>query len=308
MGIGVRSCRNARWVGPAWRMAGPWLVRSSSIFRDKIECVAPVAVRHCVRHQRGIMTATAESIRSDRLRVPHGFFTRRGGVSGGSYASLNCSLSSHDSRDAVLQNRARAARVIGADPAGLLGLMQVHGAGVTHVTAPWRAGDGPRADAMVTDRSDVALGIITADCAPVLFADAAAGVIGAAHAGWRGAVAGVLEATVAAMVELGARRITAVIGPCIHQASYEVGAELRDAVLARDAADARFFATGRRDGRWQFDLPNYCAARLAAAGIAAIDSLGMDTLADEARFFSYRRRALTGGGPIGHQISAIRLG
>jgi polyphenol oxidase len=179
---------------------------------------------------------------------------------------------------------------------------------VIHVTAPWAAGEGPRADAMVTDRSDIALGIITADCAPILFADVAAGVIGAAHAGWRGAVSGVLEATLGAMVELGARRITAVIGPCIHQASYEVGADLRDAVLARDAADARFFAAGRRDDRWQFDLPNYCAARLAEAGVAGIDWLGTDTLADDDRFFSYRRRTLNGGGPIGHQISAIRLG
>lgn len=278
------------------------------MFRQRIEAIVPVAVSPGVRHQRGVMSSAAESIRSDRLSVPHGFFTRRGGVSGGPYASLNCSISSQDSRDRVLQNRARAARAIDTDPAGLLGLTQVHGARVIHVTAPWPAGEGPRADAMVTERSDVALGIITADCAPVLFADAAAGVIGAAHAGWRGAVGGVLEATLAAMVELGAQQITAVIGPCIHQASYEVGADLRDAVLERDAADARFFAIGKRDDRWQFDLPNYCAARLAAAGIAAVASIGIDTLADDARFFSYRRRALDGGGPIGHQISAIRLG
>jgi polyphenol oxidase len=254
------------------------------------------------------MSSAAESIRSHRLSVPHGFFTRRGGVSAGPYASLNCSLSSRDSRDAVLQNRTRAARAIDADPAGLVGLTQVHGAEVIRVTAPWAAGEGPRADAMVTDRSDIALGIITADCAPILFADAGAGVIGAAHAGWRGAVAGVLEATLAAMVELGAREIIAVIGPCIHQASYEVGADLRDAVLARDVAYAGCFAAGRRDDRWQFDLPKYCAARLAGAGVAAIDSIGIDTLADEARFFSYRRCTLNGGGPIGHQISAIRLG
>lgn len=254
------------------------------------------------------MSSAAESIQSDRLSVPHGFFTRRGGVSVGPYASLNCSLSSQDSRDAVLENRARVARVIDADPAGLLGLTQVHGAEVIHVTAPWTAGEGPRADAMVTDRSDIALGIITADCAPILFADAAAGVIGAAHAGWRGAVAGVLEATLAAMVELGAQQVTAVVGPCIHQASYEVGADLRDAVLARDAAHARFFVAGRRDDRWQFDLPSYCAARLVGVGVAAIESIGIDTLADDARFFSYRRCTLSGGGPVGHQISAIRLG
>lgn len=254
------------------------------------------------------MPSAAESIRSDLLSVPHGFFTRRGGVSTGSFASLNCSLSSPDSRDAVLQNRARVARQIAVDPDRLLGLMQVHGTGVIHVTTPWRTGEGPRADAMVTDRAHVALGIITADCAPVLFADPGAGVIGAAHAGWRGAVAGVLEATIAAMAALGARRITAVIGPCIQQASYEVGSDMRDAVLAGDAADARFFAAGRRDEHWQFDLPGYCAARLAAAGITTVASTGLDTLADDTRFFSYRRRTLNGEGPIGHQISAIRLG
>jgi len=278
------------------------------IFRNRIECIVPVAVSRGVRHHSGVMSSAVEPIRSDRLSVPHGFFTRRGGVSAGPYASLNCSVSSQDSRERVLQNRARAARAIDADPVGLLGLTQVHSARVIHVTRPWPAGEGPRADAMVTDRSDIALGIITADCAPVLFADTAAGVIGAAHAGWRGAVGGVLEATLIAMIELGAQQIAAVIGPCIHQASYEVGADLRDAVLARDGADARFFATGRRDDRWQFDLPNYCAARLAAAGIAALDSIGIDTLADDARFFSHRRRTLNGGGPIGHQISAIRLG
>lgn len=221
---------------------------------------------------------------------------------------MNCSLSSQDSPDAVLQNRARVARQIESDPDQLLGLMQVHGAGVIHVTTPWRIGEGPRADAMVTNRVHVALGIITADCAPVLFADPVAGVIGAAHAGWRGAVAGVLEATMAAMAALGARRITAVIGPCIHQASYEVGADMRDAVLARNATDARFFTAGQRRDHWQFDLPGYCTGRLAAAGVATVDSTGLDTLADDARFFSHRRRTLNGEGPIGHQISAIRLG
>jgi copper oxidase (laccase) domain-containing protein len=133
-------------------------------------------------------------------------------------------------------------------------------------------------------------------------------VVGAAHAGWRGAVAGVLEATVAAMQALGARRVSAAIGPCIRQASYEVSADLRDAVLARDPADDRFFAPGRREARWQFDLPGYCAARLAAAGVAVIAAVAVDTMEDEARFFSHRRRTLGGGGPIGHQISAIRLG
>jgi YfiH family protein len=237
------------------------------------------------------------------LSVRHGFFTRQGGVSEGPYASLNCSLSGADRREAVMENRARAARAIGADPAHLVGLRQVHGAEVVRVTEPWQPGAGPAADAMVTDRPGIALGIVTADCAPVLFADAAAGVIGAAHAGWRGAVAGVLEATLAAMAALGARaeRTVAAIGPCIGQASYEVAADLYEAV-----GDARFFAPGR-PGRWQFDLGGYCAARLRAAGIAAVERIAADTAAEPARFFSHRRRTLAGGGPIGHQISAVVL-
>lgn len=241
------------------------------------------------------------------LGAPHGFFTREGGVSEGPFASLNASLSGADERARVLENRARAARTLGAEPANLLGLSQVHGVEVATVAAPWAPGAGPRADAMVTGREGVALGIVTADCAPVLFADAEAGVVGAAHAGWRGAVAGVLEATVAAMEALGARRarIAAAVGPCIAQASYEVGADLRGAVLARDGADGRFFAPGAREGHWQFDLPGYCVMRLAAMNLAAACATGEDTLAEEARFFSHRRRTLAGGGPIGHQISVI---
>ncbi|MBN9562753.1 MAG: peptidoglycan editing factor PgeF [Alphaproteobacteria bacterium] len=251
--------------------------------------------------------AQAESLASAVLPAGHGFFTRRGGVSEGPYASLNCSLTGNDAREAVLENRSRAAAVLGADPARLVGLHQVHGAQVVRVTEPWRPGEGARADAMATNRRGIALGIVTADCAPVLFADAEAGVIGAAHAGWRGAVAGVLEATIAAMMALGAdaRRIAAAVGPCIAQASYEVAADLRDAVLSHAAHAEKFFAPGRRPERWQFDLSGYCAARLAAAGIGAIDVLAVDTLADEARFFSHRRRTLAGGGPIGHQISVI---
>jgi YfiH family protein len=250
------------------------------------------------------MTSAAECLRVPEL-AEHGFFTRRGGVSAGPFASLNCSLSGTDDRANVLRNRALAAKAIGADPARLVGLMQVHGAEVVRVEEPWRPGEGPRADAMVTDRPDVALGIVTADCAPVLFATEAGDIVGAAHAGWRGALAGVLEATLAAMQALGAGPVRAAIGPCIGPESYEVAADLRDAVLARDAADSRFFGPGRRPERWQFDLPGYCAARLAAAGVVAV-VVGADTLADEARFFSHRRRTLAGGGPIGHQISIIR--
>jgi YfiH family protein len=248
-------------------------------------------------------------ITSAALAVPHGFFTRAGGVSEGPFASLNCSLSGADNPDAVLENRARAARAIGADPADMVGLTQVHGSMVVRVEAAWKPGEGPRADGVVTRRRGIALGIVTADCAPVLFADAEAGVIGAAHAGWRGALAGVLEQTLAAMIALGARpeTIAAAVGPCIAQPSYEVAADLRDAVLAHDPADTRFFTDGARPSHWQFDLAGYCAARLRATGMAQVDVNGHDTLAEPDRFFSHRRRTLAGGGPIGHQISVVAL-
>ncbi|HET6605460.1 MAG TPA: peptidoglycan editing factor PgeF [Rhodopila sp.] len=251
----------------------------------------------------------AEALTVDCLTAPHGFFTRRGGVSSGPFASLNCSLSSPDDRNAVMQNRARVADRLGVVPEALLGLRQVHGDRVITVTAPWPVGAGEAADAMVTDRPGLALAIVTADCAPVLFADTTSGVVGAAHAGWRGAVGGVIEATLAAMQRLGARidRIVAAIGPCIGQVSYEVGPDLRAEVLARQADDARFFSSGVRHDRWQFDLGSYCAARLQEAGVTQVTVTGYDTLADADRFFSHRRRTLLKSGPIGHQISAIRL-
>jgi YfiH family protein len=252
----------------------------------------------------------AESLQLDLLPFPHGFFTRRGGVSSGPFASLNCSLSSQDERASVMENRGRVADAIGVARGCLLGCTQVHGVDVVHAETPWEPGAGPRADAMVTGRPGLALGIITADCAPVLFADPGAGIAGAAHAGWRGAVAGVIEATILAMTAIGARRdrILAAIGPCIGRESYEVAADLRDAVLANDADSARFFTDGIRDARWQFDLPAYCAARLRAAGVAEVAVTGIDTLADEERFFSHRRRTLARGGPIGHQISVVAVG
>lgn len=253
------------------------------------------------------MSAMPEFLTCPELPATHGFFTRRGGVSSGPYATLNCSLSSGDAPDCVHENRGRAARALGADPDVLLGLTQVHGAEVVRVREPWVAGAGPAADAMVTDRPGLALGIVTADCAPVLLVDRQAGVIGAAHAGWRGAVTGVLEATIAAMAGLGAARdgIAAAIGPCIAPASYEVGAEVHDAVLAADPAHAVFLLPGERAGRWQFDLPGYCAARLAGTGIPRVHRIAADTFADAASFFSHRRRTRSGGGPIGHQIAII---
>ena len=240
--------------------------------------------------------------------LAHGFFTRRGGVSSGAFAALNCSLSGKDDAEAVRENRRRAADALGLPGGVLAGLTQVHGDAVAVLDTPWPEDRRPLADALVTRRPGLALGIVTADCAPVLFADSVAGVIGAAHAGWRGAVGGVLEATIEAMLGLGAQRARSVaaIGPCIRQPSYEVAADLRDAVLARDPADARVFAEGRREGRWQFDLAGYCAARLAAAG-ATVEVTPHDTLANESDFFSHRRNTIAGGGPIGHQLSAIAL-
>lgn len=247
---------------------------------------------------------TPTPLTSPAIAARHGFFTRHGGVSTGPYASLNCALSGQDDPAHVAENRARVARHLGA--ATLVGLHQVHGIAVATVTEPWAAGQGPKADGMVTAVPGIALGVITADCTPVLLHDAAAGVVGAVHAGWRGAVAGALEATVAAMEALGATRpgIAAAVGPCIRQPSYEVGPDLRDAVLARDPRDGRFFRPGR-PGHWQFDLAGYCAMRLA--GLGTVDVIDADTLPDEARFFSHRRRTLAGGGVIGHQVSAIAL-
>ncbi len=235
------------------------------------------------------------------LPAKHGFFTRNGGTSGGAYASLNCSLSGADGPANVRQNRELIADAMGVAPENLVGCKQVHGIEVITVHEPWAIGGGPQADAMVSNVPGLALGVITADCAPVLFAGG--GVVGAAHAGWRGALAGVLEATAAAMRALGAANIHAAIGPCIAQASYEVSADLRSPVLMDDAAAARFFKPGR-EGRWLFDLPGYCAARLAAAGVET-QLLGRDTCAEEAQFFSYRRRTLRGEAATGHQISVI---
>ncbi|MBR0652185.1 peptidoglycan editing factor PgeF [Roseomonas terrae] len=251
---------------------------------------------------------TAESL-TIHSGLSHGFFTRRGGVSVGPYASLNCSVSGKDDPAAVRENRRRVAAALGLPGTVPAGLTQVHGTEVAVLDTQWADTDRPSADALVTKRPGVVLGVLTADCAPVLFADPGAGVIGAAHAGWRGAVAGVLEATIDAMVALGARReaILAAVGPCIRQPSYEVAADLRDAVLARDAADARFFADGVQPDRWQFDLAGYCAARLAAAG-TAVEVTPHDTLALDDSFFSHRRRTLAGGGLIGHQLSAIAIG
>lgn len=239
----------------------------------------------------------------------HGFFTRAGGVSDGIYGSLNCGLGSGDRREAVIENRRRAAAAFDRPAEDLVTLHQVHGAEAVHVTTPWVPGAGPRADAMVTDRAGIVLGILTADCAPVLFADDRAGVIGAAHAGWRGARDGVVAATVAAMERLGARRdrIAAAVGPCIGRLSYEVGPEFPASFVAQDAANAAFFRPAPRAGHFLFDLPGYLARRLAGLGLAAVAVSDDDTCADPDRFFSYRRSCRRGEPDYGRGLSAIVL-
>lgn len=235
------------------------------------------------------------------LPARHGFFTRHGGVSSGYYASLNCSFNS-DERALVQENRARAARALDADPKILLGLKQVHSAEVVTVTSPWAEGSGPEADALVTSQPGLALSIITGDCAPVLFYGDN-GAVGAAHAGWRGAFQGVLEATARALHGLGAQTIQAVVGPCIHQASYEVGDELRAQLLVESEAAEAFFKPGQIGHFW-FDLPGYCSFRLARVGIKA-EILPYDTCAMEDQFFSYRRKTLRKEPATGHQLSVI---
>jgi YfiH family protein len=240
------------------------------------------------------------------LPAPHGFFTRNGGVSAGVYASLNCSLASADAPENLANNQALVAQAMGVAPKNLLRLKQVHEATVHWVTGAWGQGDRPEADAMITANRDLALGIVTADCAPVLFSDDAGTCVGAAHAGWRGAVNGVLEATGMAMRSKGATGVRAVIGPCIQQQSYEVGADLRNAVLERNRSFERFFAAGKTSNKWQFDLPGYCAARLAQIDLP-VTIIGRDTCAEEQDFFSHRRRTLRNEVAIGHQISVIRV-
>ncbi|HEY6871071.1 MAG TPA: peptidoglycan editing factor PgeF [Novosphingobium sp.] len=237
--------------------------------------------------------------------VRHGFFGRAGGISTGAVAGLNAGLGAGDDPLAVAENRRRATAAI--LPGGrLVSVYQVHSADCVTVTEPWPEHGRPEADALVTDRTGLVLGIVTADCAPVLLADRAAGVVGAAHAGWKGALAGVTDATVAAMEALGARRehIVAAIGPCIAQASYEVDLAFRNRFLAADPGNAAHFRDGRA-GHCQFDLEGYVAARLVAAGLAMVERLGADTYAQADRFYSFRRATHRGDPAYGRQISAI---
>ncbi len=248
---------------------------------------------------------TLTPIRADSLGgVRHGFYTREGGVSTGIYATLNGGQGSRDTAQSVHANRTRISRHLGVDR--LVSVHQIHSDRAEPVTGPW-PGPKPRADAMVTNRPGIGLAILTADCAPVLFADREAGVVGAAHAGWKGALAGILESTVAAMEGLGARRdrIAAAVGPVISQRAYEVGPEFVARFLDEDGGFSRFFAGGTGD-RSMFDLPGFCLHRLRDAEVAA-EWTGHCTYSDEARFFSYRRACHRGETDYGRLVAAIAL-
>jgi len=241
-------------------------------------------------------------------RLAHGFFTRDGGVSTGIYESLNCGLGSSDDRANALENRRRAAAVLGLPADRLVTLYQVHSAEAVVVDTPWEPGDGPKADGMVTRTRGLALGVLAADCTPILFADPEEGVIGACHAGWKGALAGVAEATLDAMAGLGARRhrIVAAIGPTIRQPAYEVGTDYRDRFVTADSRSEAFFAPGKDDTHVQFDLPGYLTRRLTGTGVTVIADTGLCTYQDRG-FFSFRRTTHRGEPDYGRNLSAIAL-
>ena len=242
-------------------------------------------------------------------RVRHAFFTRSGGVSEGVYASLNGGVGSRDTPDNVTENRARMAAVLGVTPDRLLTAYQIHSPNVVVADEPWTPENRPRADAIVTRVPRLAIGVSTADCGPLLFADSAARVIGAAHAGWRGALTGVIEETIAAMERLGAERdsISVALGPTIRQQNYEVGPEFVERFLTADPANADFFAPSQRAGHAMFDLTGYIAQRVRQAGIAQFEDLSLCTYAELARFFSYRRTTLHGEPDYGRHVNAIVL-
>jgi hypothetical protein len=246
---------------------------------------------------------------ADLSGVQHRFFTRKGGVSAGLYTSLNCGYGSGDSPDNVRENRRRVAEIFGLGEPDLLTLYQIHSAEVLTVAQDrWTSPGAPKADGLVTDRPGVVLGVMAADCAPVLLADGEARVIGAAHAGWKGALAGVVEATIVAMEKLGARRerLKVVVGPCIGRDSYEVGPEFPAPFRAQDETNSAFFKPSPRAGHFIFDLAGYLVQRIARVGVAAT-ATGHDTLSSTEDFFSYRRNTLDGIRDYGRGLSAIAL-
>jgi YfiH family protein len=240
--------------------------------------------------------------------IRHAFFTREGGVSDGLYTSLNGGIGSNDEPAKVSENRARMAQALAVKPERFLTCYQIHSPKVVEAHEPWTYETRPHADAIVTREPALAIGVSTADCGPVLFADPQARVIGAAHAGWRGALTGVLEATVEAMERLGAdrSRIVAAAGPMIHQPNYEVGPDLVERFMAADANNARFFAPGR-EGRSMFDLPGYVTANLKRLGIGPVDNLALCTYGDPGRFYSYRRTTHRSEPDYGRHVNAIAL-
>ena len=244
-----------------------------------------------------------------RAGIRHGVLTREGGVSEGVFEGLNCGYGSGDAPENVSENRNRAAARLGLTAADVATLHQVHSADVIEATEPWPLESRPRADAMVSRTPGLALGILTADCVPVLFADAEAGVVGAAHAGWKGALTGVVAAAVAAMEGLGARRgrIVCAVGPCIRQPSYEVGPDLRDAFVAADAEATAYFASSPRDGHFMFDLAGFVVRRARAEGLAEVEDVALDTYADERLFYSYRRATHRAEPDYGRGLSMIVL-
>jgi YfiH family protein len=241
--------------------------------------------------------------------VAHAFFTRQGGASVGIYESLNGGLGSHDGRQAVAENRRRMTEALGVLPGRLAVPWQVHSAEAVATDAPWAREESPHVDGVATRTPGLAVAVTIADCCPILFCDPKARVAGAAHAGWKGAIGGVIEATVARMEELGARRadVTAALGPCIRQKSYEVGPEFAARFTAEDPANARFFEPADRPGHAMFDLAGYVVARLKRAGLGAVDDLGLDTYSDETRFFSFRRTTHRGEPDYGRLIAGIAL-
>ena len=255
------------------------------------------------------MTPLVSPRLADAAGVAHGFFGRQGGVSTGIFASLNCGFGSSDDAGNVGENRRRVAARLGADENNLLTVYQIHSADTVVVSTPWLRGDAPKADAMATNVKGIALGVLAADCAPVLFADDKAGVVGSAHAGWKGALGGVVESAVRAMEGLGAdrKRIRAAIGPCISQKAYEVGPEFLARFVEAAAGNAAFFRPSARPEHAMFDLPGYVASRLSALGLASVENTNVCTYEHDERYFSFRRTTHRGEPDYGRNLSAIML-
>ncbi|NQW00298.1 MAG: peptidoglycan editing factor PgeF [Rhodospirillales bacterium] len=251
---------------------------------------------------------TASELAKDKS-VKHGFFTRRDGVSSGIFAGLNCGYGSGDDPSNIDRNRAVAMAKLGLGREDLNTIYQIHSADVVVASKPWALADRPRADGLVTVQPGLALGILTADCTPVLFCDSQAGVIGAAHAGWKGALGGVLSETVQKMEELGGdrSRITAAVGPCIHQPSYEVGPEFYGSFVDHEMANQRYFIPSAKAGHYLFDLPRFVVDKLTALGLAAIEHVALDTYQNEELFYSYRRATHRREADYGRGLSVIVL-